>query len=752
MQSSLLALALANRFFQDPLVGVPPAISGEPPVDSKTIKVRRIQSKLKKFDPPAPPVLQLIRQAGFGGVIDLPFISLDIGLMTALLERWRPETHSFHLRTGEWTVTLQDVEVLLGLPVNGEPIIGSTNEDWDLLCQRLLGISACLSNLYHYLCHGCKSGNDNVGGAFILLQLWAWERFPFVAPGRLGTRQRPPGSPLGARWDDHFHSPDLATHVLGYYRNYFDIQRADEILVMTQDWDLLYEMALEELPEGGDVSEPTSSANYSFECPMSWQGDGKYFATLSMVHNAASLNKKIKVWERDLGAPHSVSESKSFMGSVLEWMPNGAKIASVCDRMAEKKRPSIVFFKRNGLERSSFSINEAMGSTVEILKWNCHSDLLAAVVRCERYDSLKIWSSSNNHWYLKQEIRCPTQDGVRFMWEPTKPLQLICWTLGGQITIFSFVWLTAVAENSISLVIDCSATQVTPLSMSLIPPPMFLFNLRFPSPVRDIAFWSKGLRNRLAASLSNCYLCVVELPQLDFWEELEGKEFNVEVSYSESSIGSTLHLVWLDSHVLLGASHFGFRHSDCLPETCSGKNGLLPGYYRQEIELVCSEDHVPGVLHGEEAAVILQTSRGNLECIYPRKLVLSSIVNALIQRRFKDALMVRRHRIDFNVIVDHCGWKAFLLLAPEFVRQGNNLSHITEFVCSMKEENIMETLYKNYISLPCLKGANVVEARKFEGSDAINKISAVLMAIRKALEEQVVANPARELCILTTLA
>ncbi|XP_058182511.1 elongator complex protein 1-like isoform X1 [Rhododendron vialii] len=707
-----------------------------------------------------------------------------------------------------------------------------------------------------------------------------------------------------------------------------------QILVMTPDWDLLYEMALEELPEGGDVSEPTSSTNYSFECPMSWRGDGKYFATLSMVHNAASLDKKIKVWERDSGAPHSVSESKSFMGSVLEWMPNGAKIASVCDRMAEKKCPSIVFFERNGLERSSFSINEAMNSTVEILKWNCHSDLLAAVVRCERYDSLKIWSFSNNHWYLKQEIRCPTQDGVRFMWDPTKPLQLICWTLGGQITIFSFVWLTAVTENSISLVIDGSEIQVTPLSIALIPPPMFLFNLRFPSPVRDIAFWSKGLKNRLAASLSNCCLCVVELPQLDFWEELEGKEFNVEVSYSESSIGSSLHLVWLDSHVLLGVSHFGFRHSDCLPEACSGKNGLLPGYYIQEIELVCSEDHVPGlvtcsgwhakissqisleeqvigivpnpsrrfsafvqfdggkiseyasklcvtggvsgiiqvhdnlgflsscprmcvasivdsgsskslifglddssrlhvngrilsnncssfsfysnfsdhvvthvilatkqdllfivdigdvlleplnakydnfvpvvkkrneekrncisiwekgakivgVLHGDEAAVILQTSRGNLECIYPRKLVLSSIVNALIQGRFKDALlMVRRHRIDFNVIVDHCGWKVFLQLAPEFVRQVNNLSHITEFVCSMKDENIMETLYKNYISLPCLKGADI-EAKKFEGSDAINKISAVLMAIRKALEEQVVASPARELCILTTLA
>ncbi|KAI8535436.1 hypothetical protein RHMOL_Rhmol10G0173900 [Rhododendron molle] len=188
------------------------ANDGEPPVDSKTIKMRRSQSKLKKLDPPAPPVLQLIGQAGFGGVIDLPFISLDIGLMTALLERWQPETHSFHLRTGEWTVTLQDVEVLLRLPVDGEPIIGSTNEDWDLLCQRLLGIVP-------------ENKVDRKGG-----KLWAWERFPFVAPRRLGTRQRPPGSPLSARWDDHFHSPDLATHVLGYYRNYFDFQRADEVI------------------------------------------------------------------------------------------------------------------------------------------------------------------------------------------------------------------------------------------------------------------------------------------------------------------------------------------------------------------------------------------------------------------------------------------------------------------------------------------------------------------------------------------
>lgn len=631
------------------------------------------------------------------------------------------------------------------------------------------------------------------------------------------------------------------------------------------------------------------------------------------------MHKKLKVWERDSGAVYSVSEAKPFMGSLLDWMPSGAKIAAAYNRKEENKCPSIVFFEKNGLERSSYSINEETDVTVESVKWNCNSELLGTVVRGGLHDSLKIWFFSNNHWYLKYEIRYLKQDQVKFMWDPTKPLQMICWTLGGEITVHNFIWITAVTNDSTAFVIDGSRILITPLSLSLIPPPMYLFSLSFPNAIQCMDFWSKSFKISLAAVLSDGRLCIVELPALSTWDELEGRELIVETVSSDVELGTFVHLAWVDSPVLLGITQ--------------SKDGLS-GCCLQEIQLLCSEDHVPasltcsgwhahisshislegsvigmisnplnrfsayiqfyggkvveysltlgqsrvsplqrisgmsfslscpwmalapaegvgfqkallfglddsgrlhaggrilcnncssfslysndtdqmtthlilatkqdlifildideiqneqlstkyenflpifkkrggeeaknyinmwergatilGVLHGDESSIIMQTARGNLECIYPRKLVLASILNALAQRHFHDALlMVRRHRIDFNVIVDHCGWQIFLQSTAEFVKQVNNLSYITEFVCSMKNENMLLTLYKDYVSLPCLKGPGVTESCESKNYEGKNKISAVLHGIRKALEEQITETPARELCILTTLA
>ncbi|WVZ98765.1 hypothetical protein U9M48_044156 [Paspalum notatum var. saurae] len=51
---------------------------------------------------------------------DRPRFSYDFSLLAALVDRWRSETHTFHLTVGEMAPTLQDMSYLLGLPLRGD--------------------------------------------------------------------------------------------------------------------------------------------------------------------------------------------------------------------------------------------------------------------------------------------------------------------------------------------------------------------------------------------------------------------------------------------------------------------------------------------------------------------------------------------------------------------------------------------------------------------------------------------------------
>ncbi|XP_017647535.1 serine/threonine-protein phosphatase 7 long form homolog [Gossypium arboreum] len=67
---------------------------------------------------------------------------LRYDLIYALVERWHPEAHTFHLTCEECTITLEDVALQLGLTIDGNAVTGiSSISKSAALCYELLGHS-----------------------------------------------------------------------------------------------------------------------------------------------------------------------------------------------------------------------------------------------------------------------------------------------------------------------------------------------------------------------------------------------------------------------------------------------------------------------------------------------------------------------------------------------------------------------------------------------------------------------------------
>ncbi|XP_060202185.1 serine/threonine-protein phosphatase 7 long form homolog [Lycium barbarum] len=91
-------------------------------IDSSTLfRSRRVEHAWNILGawPPHPRVLDIrYRGSIYHCVVDGQ-VQHDRALVTTMIEGWRPEAHTFHLCTGEATITLQDVEVMYGLQVDG---------------------------------------------------------------------------------------------------------------------------------------------------------------------------------------------------------------------------------------------------------------------------------------------------------------------------------------------------------------------------------------------------------------------------------------------------------------------------------------------------------------------------------------------------------------------------------------------------------------------------------------------------------
>ncbi|KAF1897735.1 hypothetical protein Lal_00032493 [Lupinus albus] len=166
-------------------------------------------------------------------------------------------THTFHLPIGECTVTLEDVAYQLGLPIDGDVVTRPTNMDWILRMiggflmldtsgsrvhlmylllledlsetyQYIWG-SAVLACLYRGLCHAAViSRQIEIGGCLLLLQLWAYDRIPMLAP-----RLNVPTTnlfPLVRRWSQHLVTTNIPGHATNIIRSMLDRLRIDQFV------------------------------------------------------------------------------------------------------------------------------------------------------------------------------------------------------------------------------------------------------------------------------------------------------------------------------------------------------------------------------------------------------------------------------------------------------------------------------------------------------------------------------------------
>ncbi|XP_050245267.1 serine/threonine-protein phosphatase 7 long form homolog [Quercus robur] len=77
--------------------------------------------------------------------------------------------------------------------------------------------SAALSWLYRHLCNASEKTAKQIGGALLLVQLWAWARFPHICPVMRHPHQALPLGPLAIRWKGAKITTEHSMHVLRAY-------------------------------------------------------------------------------------------------------------------------------------------------------------------------------------------------------------------------------------------------------------------------------------------------------------------------------------------------------------------------------------------------------------------------------------------------------------------------------------------------------------------------------------------------------
>ncbi|KAF2196937.1 elongator complex protein 1 [Delitschia confertaspora ATCC 74209] len=257
------------------------------------------------------------------------------------------------------------------------------------------------------------------------------------------------------------------------------------------------------------IDEGTLSPYDDNSVNISWRGDGAFVAINSIEQGKRRM---IRVYSRE-GQIDSVSEPVDGLEGAISWRPSGNLVAGV--RRLED-RIDVVFFERNGLRHGQFDLRLTPEQLKDLtsslkLKWNSDSNVLAVCYP----KKAQLWTMSNYHYYLKQEVVFPESDisAVMCKWHPEKPLSTTVAT-SGSLQILEY--LSAAVAGSVSppydfgtvASIDGLTLHITPLRVANVPPPMSLLQLPLQHAAVDVAISKSGTQ---LAVLSNYDVSVYAL-------------------------------------------------------------------------------------------------------------------------------------------------------------------------------------------------------------------------------------------------
>jgi elongator complex protein 1 len=265
------------------------------------------------------------------------------------------------------------------------------------------------------------------------------------------------------------------------------------VLTMNSQFEVLAEVTIDSYIPSRNGAE--------YEVSVAWRPDGRLCSVSSV--DSSDSTRKVRIYKRDTLELKGVGRTEDASGTLtknigagcLAWAGAGCSQLLASVQQKGKKTKQVIFFESNGLQHREFVLNEAVTTSIIGLDWNADSDLLAVTLREESgTDKIQLWHRSNYLWYLKQEFRYPGQAIQSTFFDEETTSKLYVLLRGFEWRVYEVRWdPSAILISGLgcsAYVVDGCTLNTTMLDKALVPPPMYMTNLKLSMPINHIALSS----------------------------------------------------------------------------------------------------------------------------------------------------------------------------------------------------------------------------------------------------------------------